>query len=333
VAVITIAVGVSFLFLVFSLVVSAINEGLVGLTSLRAKVLWTTLRHVSAPEGDRNSRLTLSGMVGLLFSVGKSDPRPREAGVDSLPVEAVAEPGSGGDAFLASVLDQTRRFESGTRRSRLKQVSPVVVSRAIVELGDMTARAPELLEQIRAAVRGTQLERPVAAAISEAGNDIEKFRAAIEGWFDSRMQALSSLYKMWSRWILLCIALVVAFVVDVNPVVAVDLLRKDTALAQATVDQATAFAANEQLPISGCPSASTATTSPGSDALQTCYQAIRNAVARTRALPPPLSFSHFGRGDERAWQYIAGCLVGAVAISLGAPFWFDVLRRLMSLRS
>jgi hypothetical protein len=187
---------------------------------------------------------------------------------------------------------------------------------------------------IQQAVQGTQLEGPVKAAIAQAGGDVERFRAEIESWFDARMKALSSLYKMWSRWILLALSLILAFAVDVNPIVAVDLLRKDQALAEATVDQATSFAKTEGLALPGCSSTNTGgtTAAASTDPLADCYRSVRNTIADTRALPPPLAFDHFGRGTERMWQYLAGCLIGAIAISFGAPFWFDALRRLISTR-
>jgi len=341
-AVITIAIGVVFVFLMFSLVISGANEALVAVTSLRAKVLWTTLQHFADSEDNgRGSRLTLRKFLHLLVSLRRSDPRPKGS-------PSTAADAGGGQAFLASIRQQTERFESGTRRSRLKNVSPTVVSRAVLELGgDLagiahadTAKVEAFLKAVQDRVRGTQLERPVKAAIAEAGTDIEKFRASIEDWFDSRMKALSSLYKMWSRWLLLALALVLAFAVDVNPILTVDLLRKDDALAAATVDQASSFAAAEKLPVTGCPNPETtapATTIAGAsagttDPLATCYQSLRDAVARTRTLPPPLAFDHFWRGTERTWQYLIGCLLGAVAISFGAPFWFDVLRRLIAAR-
>ena len=334
-ATLSIAIGVVFIFLTFSLVISGIHEALVAITSLRAKVLWTTLKHFADTEDNgRASRLTLKQFAKLPFAVEAADPRPKGSDVG-----AADHPG--GKAFLDKVRTQTERFESGTRRSRLKSVSPTVISRAVLELGgDLATLAEREPAKVRAyfqnveqAVRGTQLERPVKAAIAQAGGDVERFRGEIESWFDARMKALSSLYKMWSRWILLVLSLVLAFAVDVNPITAVDLLRKDDALAQATVDQATTFAQTEHLSVAGCPTTASATPTPtSSDPLGDCYRSVRNTIARTRLLPPPLSFDHFGRGRERLWQYVFGCLLGAIAISFGAPFWFDALRRLIAAR-
>lgn len=335
--VITIAIGVVFVFLTFSLVISGVNEALVSVTSLRSKVLWTTLQHFADDEASgHGSRLTLRRFSGLLVGVRTYDPRPK-----GLVAEIATD--DGGQTFLASVRQQTERFESGTRRSRLKHVSPKIVSRAVLDVGgdlDAVAHADPatisaFLRTIQTRVQGTQLERPVKAAIAEAHGDIERFRAAIEDWFDTRMTALSSLYRMWSRWLLLALSVALAFAVDINPIVTVDLLRRDGALAEATVDQAATFAKTQQLAVSGCPVAGTATSTPTAatpDSMITCYQSLQNAVARTRTLPPPLAFEHFGRGTERMWQYLVGCLIGAVAISFGAPFWFDVLRRLIAAR-
>ena len=336
-ATLSIAIGVVFIFLTFSLVISGIHEALVAVTSLRAKVLWTTLKHFAdKEENGRASRLTLKQFGKLPFAFESSDPRPKGSNVGAVDH-------AGGKAFLDQVRAQTERFESGTRRSRLKNVSPTVISRAVLELGGDLAtiaqREPDKVRtffaNIQHNVQGTQLERPVKAAIAQAGGDVERFRTEIESWFDARMKALSSLYKMWSRWILLALSLILAFAVDVNPIVAVDMLRKDDALAQATVDQATAFAKAEGLTLPGCsPTApgGPSAPGPGTDPLADCYRSVRNAVAGTRALPPPLAFDHFGRGSERMWQYLAGCLIGAIAISFGAPFWFDALRRLIAAR-
>ncbi len=174
----------------------------------------------------------------------------------------------------------------------------------------------------------------MTAAISRAQNDVDKFRLAIEEWFDARMQALSSQYKTWARWIMLGVAIVVALVLNVNPIRTVDALRKDTALALLTADQALAFVKTASPEFSGCSNATgggrVGDTSDGQ--VVDCYRAVQDAVARGRELPPPLSFDHLLWGTQGWWQYLFGSLLGAVAISLGAPFWFDTLRKVTSLR-
>jgi hypothetical protein len=64
-----------------------------------------------------------------------------------------------------------------------------------------------------------------------------------------------------------------------------------------------------------------------------CYVALQRAVAKGRDLPPPLKFDHFFWDGDPWWEYTLGAIIGAVAISFGAPFWFDALKRVMALRS
>ena len=40
-----------------------------------------------------------------------------------------------------------------------------------------------------------------------------------------------------------------------------------------------------------------------------------------------------GRGSETIWFHLVGWLLTALAASLGAPFWFDVLNKFISIRS
>ena len=346
--VVNVVVGVIFVFLVFSLVVSGVNELLVAVTGIRAKVLWQTLRGFEARSGEPVEKLTLRWVMRLPFSrwLTKADPRPM---VQDAPPSAPT-------GFVDGILARTERFDSSVKDTRtgVKHVSPQVVSQVLLELGGSlpelvgTAEAirrqgQEFLEQVLARVTGTQLEAPVRAAIVRAQGDIDRFRAAIEEWFDARMDALSRLYRSWSRWIMLGIAIVVALVFNVNPVRTVDSLRQDTALAQATVDQAAAFVKTVDQNLDVCSATgagattttvagATATTASPAERIAECYESVQAAVARGRQLPPPLDFDGLGKGSDSWVTYVLGCLLGAIAISFGAPFWFDVLRRAMSLR-
>ncbi len=208
------------------------------------------------------------------------------------------------------------------------------------EVGQLTRQGQAFLQKVRERVAGTNLERPVRVAIARARGDIDQFRVAIEEWFDARMEALTSLYKTWARWILLGVALVVAFVVNVNPVRTIDALRKDTALAEITAEQAREFVTDVGGTLDVCQPIASASEQPdvagGPDAasgqVAECYAAIQDAVAEGRQLPPPLNFDHLFWGTQGWWQYVLGSLLGAIAISFGAPFWFDALRKLTSLR-
>lgn len=347
--VVNVVIGVIFVFLVFSLIVSGVNELLVAVTGIRSKVLWQTLQSYEASPGTEVPKLTLRRVLQLPFT------RWLWKGADQRPMVTGASPVRS-TGFVDGILARTERFDTNAKDTRtgVKHVSPQVVSQVLLELGgdlpelsgevdDIRKQGQQFLQQVLERVKGTQLEAPVRAAIVRAQGDIDRFRAAIEEWFDARMDALSRLYRSWSRWIMLGVALVVAFVFNVNPVRTVDALRKDASLAQATVDQAAAFvktvsgnldvcAATADAPTATTVAGEATTTASPTERIQQCYQSVQSAVARGRQLPPPLDFDGLFKGQGSWWSYVLGGLLGAIAISFGAPFWFDVLRRVMSLR-
>jgi len=370
-----IVIGTVFVFLVFSLIVSGVNEALAAVFAIRSKILWQTLKSLSA-KTDKPERVDLYRISRLPFTAKWLEKLPligprAKTWVDHRPVTdgtvprvivpaagvpadpsagaPAAAPGDDAEAFINGVVARTERFDTTreNRPTRVKHVSPQVVSQVLLELGgalpplaegaaDALRQGQQYLDQIlsSAAVKGTQLEAPVRAAINRAQGDVDKFRVAMEDWFDARMSALSRVYKSWARWVMLIVGLLVAFVFNVNPVRTVDSFRKDTALAQATVDQAAAFVATADPQGKLCAAGGTgndATAKPA-ERIEECYRAVEDAVASSRRLPPPLTFDHFFWGPDNWWQYILGSILAGIAISLGAPFWFDALRKLMAVR-
>jgi hypothetical protein len=351
--VLNVVIGLIFVFLVFSLVVSAVNEAFTALFAVRAKILWQTIQGFGASPDAPIAKLNFGRILQLPFTAAWIEKLPiigkwAKGWIDPRPSVTTSAPATPGD-FVNGVLSRTARFDpASSGMTRVKHVEPQVVSQVVLELGGplpeltdsrdgLVAQGQAFLAKVQAAVQGTQLEAPVKAAILRAGGDIEVFRKAIEEWFDARMTSLSKLYKHWSRWIMMAIAIILALLLNLNPIRTVDALRKDAALAQSTADQAQTFADHvgggslDVCAPGAAGTASTTTTDPASQ-LGNCYVAVQDALARGRQLPPPLNFDHFFWGEDSWWQYLLGGLLGAIAISFGAPFWFDTLRKVMSLR-
>ena len=350
-----IAIGTVFVFVVFSLVVSGINELITAVFAIRSKILWQTLTGLAAATSENLPKLDLGRVLQLAATASWLKKTPvlgklAQGWHDHRPLVLAAAP-TGASGFLSGLAARTTRFDSAKvdRRTRVKNVSPQVVSQVLLELGgdlptlglgSTIAQGEAFIDRIARhdEVVGTHLEAPVRVAAARAQGDIERFRVAIEEWFDARMNALSGLYKTWSRWMMLGIAVVVAFVMSVNPIRTIDALRKDSALGQATADQAASFVANVTPTADLCPpgvtSSATPSTLTAADRVAQCYGAVRDAISRGRQLPPPLSFSSHAlfKGTQTWFEYILGCGLGAVALSFGAPFWFDALRKLIALR-
>ncbi len=90
--VVNVVVGTMFVFLVFSLVVSGVNELLAAVFAIRSKILWQTLEGLAGPTDAAFPRLTLRRVLQLPFTarwlehlplVGRVFPRLARSPADS----------------------------------------------------------------------------------------------------------------------------------------------------------------------------------------------------------------------------------------------------------
>ncbi len=140
-----------------------------------------------------------------------------------------------------------------------------------------------------------------------AVTDLEGFRKAVEKWFDDAMDRVSGWYRRWSQLIACVLALAVAVVLNVNTIKVTETLINEPTVRGAVVSKAEAEGAK----------------AAGEDA--------ETAVKELKALKLPFLWNK--ATDAVTWSVIAGWLITAIAISLGAPFWFDALGKLANLRT
>lgn len=159
-------------------------------------------------------------------------------------------------------------------------------------------------------------------ALDEAGGRRDRLRAEIERSFDEAMDRVSGWYKRRIQIILLVISLVFVGVINADSFVLAERLWKDDALRAVVVAKATetASAGTED-----CPD-TTADTALQERAAE-CVDAIEE-------LGIPLGWTR--DTAPRGWDILAklgGLLVTAFMLTLGAPFWFDLMSRVSRLRS
>jgi hypothetical protein len=186
------------------------------------------------------------------------------------------------------------------------------------------------LQDIRKTVETTlpaDTRTALLTLIDEAGNSLPKARQNVERWYEDTMDRVSGWYKRRTQWILLAVGLTVAAALNVDSITLVNSLSQDAAMRSALVATAEGYAANppaqdkdprveldknlEKIQSLGLPIGWVVPTTP---------EEARNL----RAIP----------NGGWAWlSKVLGLLVTAFAISLGAPFWFDLLNKFMVVRS
>jgi hypothetical protein len=289
------ALGVAFVLMVVSLVCSAIREGIESLLKTRA----THLEHgVRELLHDRDA----AGIARHLFE------HPLIAGLYS---GTYAGPDRAGSR--PAMLTRGRNLPSYIPSRSFALALMDIAARGAVT--DEVSSHPESgvvsLEGVRANILNIgnpAVQRVLLTAIDSAQNDFDKAVANIQAWFDGSMDRVSGWYKRSTQWMLFGIGLILAVGWNINTLTIADQLFHDTALRAAIVARAEAASEAGTVPVSA-----------DMDVL--------------REMNLPLGWDDPTARDVGWWQMVLGWLITAIAATLGAPFWFDVLNKIMVIRS
>jgi hypothetical protein len=206
-----------------------------------------------------------------------------------------------------------------------------------------------------------KLRTALTTLLQQTEGGLENFKKAVETWFDDAMDRVSGWYKRHTQWVQLILGVALIFVFNLDSVSIVRALSEDNSgLLKTVVAKAEKFVgqtpSNPNPPGSAQPSP-TPTSSPAAPSSET----LGDLRAELNALMLPIGwtsgpanfsadnpdFRHWpgfpGRGnDPRQWfenwmhiiyHHFFGWLLTVIAVSLGAPFWFDLLSKIISIRS
>jgi hypothetical protein len=322
-AILDVVIGLLFVFFVFSLLVSGINEGVRKLLNTRSKVLWASVRRLLDEPADatrtrHSPRLPSEptrDVVGGVAPAGVAD-----AGDDPLLAEQLFN-----HPLIAS-LDPALEG----RLTRISHIPPREFARAMVDiLAPRDAAGAPVWGELASAVAA--LPGPLRAQfeilLEEAEGDVRAFRAAVEGWFDAGMGRVSDWYKKRSRKVMAVYGLLVAGAFNVSAVVITSDLYEDKVVRDAVVALAESRVAEEPLEEGSC----------------TDRECIEQEVGALVETSIPVLWRQCDIGDGATalcgfetggrWAAtIVGWIVTAVALSMGASFWFALLKKAFKVR-
>ena len=151
----------------------------------------------------------------------------------------------------------------------------------------------------------------------EAGQDVAGFQKAVASWFDDGMERVSGWYRRRAQGMLLAFGVILAVGLNVNAITVAQRLWTAAPLRAALIQQAQRAAP---------PSAN------DKQAVESALSNVESGLATISGLSLPIGW---GKDVRPATWYVAasGWLLTAIAVSLGAPFWFDLLGRVAQLRT
>ena len=320
--VLEVAIGMIFVYLLLSLLSSAVKEYIEAKwLQYRSKNLWQGIQLLLNGAIDKTK--TAPDLTLAMPAVASP---PNAAPAPSSP------PAAGDGIDLASLL-----YQHGLVRALYQDAQKLpsyIPSRtfalALWNLaseatgGDDTRDLARIKEVIRERIPNRELQQSLVTMIDAAEGDFERAVKNVEDWYDAAMDRVSGWYKRHTQYALLAIGLVVALAINADTINIGKALAQDDALRQSLVAQA----AKEPAPAPGA----------GDD------QQIDALYKRISGLGLPLGWVRSNPAHANDPRRVPGSFGGVLlklfgifmtglAISQGAPFWFDLLNKFMVIRS
>jgi hypothetical protein len=310
-----VVIGLVFVFFVFSLAVSGINEFVRMLLNTRSKALWGALQRILDESAEAPQQETIDPRL--------PQPPDRESVTttesDSLAKRVYDHP-------IIARLDPARL----NRPSRITHIPPPEFARALVDIltpdDENGNKAWERIGDGIAELPGP-LRSQFELLYAEAEGRVVDFRQSVEGWFDSSMSRVSDWYRRRTRFVMALYGVIVAIAFNVSAIgLTVELYRNDVVR-----DSVVALA--EQSTVDNIEECTT----------RTCVENEVSALVDTglpiwwRQCPGETADSGSTLcGFDDFWSgvgTVVGWFITGAALSVGAAFWFGVLKKALHARS
>ena len=305
-----VAIGMALVYLLLSLFCTAINEGIAAIRSSRAKNLVAGIESLFSNgflrAADRTPALTFAQAIydhGLIQSLYRSVPagglKPRSRGSVQLPSYIPSR------TFAAALFDILFERDKTARNSDIRPDG----TNAVLDLSTMLRMIANLPD--------SKAREALTTLVRQAGGDVVQTREAFAQWFDDGMDRCAGWYKRKTQLALFLLGLSVALALNVDSIAVARALWNSPSL------RAYAVTLGEQYGKTKSPTASQ-----------------NDALATLQSLPLPLgwngkhyAFNSIDPNTDNVIFAVAGWLLTAAAMTLGAPFWFDTLNQFMVVRS
>lgn len=306
--VLDVVIGLSFIYLLLALACTTVNEFIAGLVNRRARMLRRGIEHLLGDKGLADAVYRHPSIVTLGSPGTAAGPEP-----SYIPAER----------FAVALTDHIAGKQQLT--------SPDALAEGIKRLPPITAGQLQVLFDL-------------------SKNNPDEFRRRIGDWYDETMDRVSGWYKRWVQKQTYVIAAILVLLLNLDSVYLFNRLWSDSAFRTAAVEQAKArveATGTAEVPVmeytEGDKPDAGAPVQTGTVSLTDSEKQLLASLEGWRLDREQLAAAVVARGDglkvRSAWlaasvvNHLPGWLVTILAISLGAPFWFDVLNKFMNLRN
>ncbi len=302
-----VVIGLAFVYFLYGLLVTAINEIIASIRDLRGKTLETAIKRMLTDDDPASS-----GFADTLFQ-----------------------------NFLNHPIIKYLKGQGGKRRP--SYIAATDFSKAVVDsLAKMSGiDEPSLPDMIKLSVDKLDPDFKsdtgclLRSFQQEAGTDSGKFRLLIEQWFGSMMDRTTGWYKRQSLSIAFLIGICIVVVFNASTFEIAGHLMKDKGAREQLAQMASGYLQSHPTTAS-VPARNDSAATIDSLVLfaANLYKTDINESSRLLGLGWNTKDAAANRMDSagNVLMNILGWLITALAISFGAPYWFELLSKLVPLR-
>lgn len=299
-----VAIGLAFLYFVMSTGLSLINEAIANVLGWRAKTLEDGVRTMLGEPKARRELREWFGFYGAHAAgdlTGELFDHWRIQGLVRNPASPRRRRGR--PSYLPA-----NAFSLALAETIAQRTPPAIDGVSPWEQADR-----EIFDRVQQAVLALppgQARALLTKAAANAGGDLDRFRLHLETAYDDAMARASGWYKRKVQTVVIVLAALATLALNVDSAEIAQRMWSDAPLRSAVVAQAGATRNG---------------SSPATAA---------EAVDQIRQLHLPIGWGA-GNGPSGFWSFVdnfPGWLITVAALSLGAPFWFDLLSRVSRLR-
>lgn len=163
--------------------------------------------------------------------------------------------------------------------------------------------------------------------LEQSDYKIVEFRILLEEWYHETMNRVAGWYKRRISRITFGISFLIAFGFNINTIDIANILGENTKTKSEMLSVAINYINTQN----------NGDNKQFSNDLREIQKKVHSLVDKSTETKSILKIKHPWSKDEQnrstLWSYIFGCLISTFALSIGAPFWFDLLNKLVKLRS
>lgn len=331
-----VALGITIVYLGTSLFVTIINEYIAQLFNLRGRNLFNSLKQLIADPDLRTKLQTIPMLRPYFQEAGHAWARLRGHSISYVDTHVLAQ------MLLELIVPQSTPTSPSEQPTLLQSSPPLNPSTTAVPESkqpasstirtDLTEKS-EVLRKLTQVKIDPTLKTQLEAVIHAASDSMESVTQAVSNWADRSLTMLGEHYKRNMQILSFVVSLFVAGILNIDTIALIERLYKDKELRTTVAEVAIRIGEQQRSDdLKAClgKSADARKQDDKCKDLLGLVDAIQSKNKDLGQLPIgwPASVTNY---TPQPLQMV-GWLLTALAASLGAPFWFDLLTKVVNVR-